>query len=77
MNLYPFRECVSRADTLIKAGWTIYQEFICSSCGTKQIMDTPNTFYLSGTCEECSAVTDIEKDGCNYLVVNSQPKNVS
>lgn len=46
----------------------VYQQFNCAGCGAKQTMDDPNTLYESGTCEECGAVTDIKRDGCNYAV---------
>ena len=46
----------------------VYQQFNCAACGTKQTMPDPNVLYTSGRCEECGAVTDIARDGCNYAV---------
>jgi hypothetical protein len=31
-------------------------------------METPNVVHKTGTCDQCGAVTDIEKQGCNYLL---------
>lgn len=69
MNLYPFKDCVTGADLLIRKGGTVFQQFNCSGCGTKQTMPDRNVFYRQGKCEECGATTDIEKEGCNYMLV--------
>lgn len=31
-------------------------------------MDEPNVLYKSGSCDKCGHITDIEKQGCNYLM---------
>jgi hypothetical protein len=31
-------------------------------------MEEPNTFYTTGSCDNCGHVTDIAKNGCNYLL---------
>jgi hypothetical protein len=68
MNLYPIKQCIRRANTLLPLGAIIHQQFNCGACGTKQTMETPDVFFKSGTCEICHAVTNIEATGCNYLV---------
>jgi hypothetical protein len=68
MKLHPFRECAENAKEMMAKGATVHQQFNCASCGAKQTMDVPNVFYTSGRCEECSRITNIEKDGCNFLV---------
>jgi len=68
MKLHPFYDCVRNAEQLMNAGHTIYQQFNCSHCGTKQTMDASNVFFKTGKCEECGKITDIEGDGCNYMV---------
>jgi hypothetical protein len=37
----------------------------------KQTMPDQNKFYTHGKCEECSKITDIEKDGCNFMATMS------
>ena len=69
MNLYPIEECVQRANEVIAAGGLAFQTFICSGCGIKQTMETPNAFYTEGECEECKHVTNIRKDGCNWTAL--------
>jgi hypothetical protein len=69
MKLYPFYECVDYAETLLSRGSTVWQQFNCSSCGTKQTVPDKNVFYKHGKCEECGVETDIEKDGCNYMMI--------
>jgi hypothetical protein len=31
-------------------------------------METPNVFHKTGSCDQCGHITDIEKQGCNYLL---------
>ena len=71
MKLYPFHNVVPRAIELIGLGATVYQQFNCAKCGAKQTMDDANKFFTRGICEECGSETNIEKDGCNYMVVYS------
>jgi hypothetical protein len=73
MNLHPFWECADRAHRLILQGHTVYQQFLCAKCGTKQTMDNANNFYKLGECEECHHTTNIEHDGCNYMVITGVP----
>jgi hypothetical protein len=68
MKLYPFYECVEAIEPMLNRGANIFQQFNCAKCGTKQTMADKNIFYKRGKCEECGAVTDIEKDGCNYML---------
>jgi hypothetical protein len=67
MKLHPFDECVRDAKTITDKGHAVYQQFNCAKCGVKQTMELPNTFFTTGKCEECGHVTDIAKDGCNYM----------
>ena len=67
MNLHPFYEVAKNADSKIGEGWTVYQQFNCAHCGQKQTMSDANVFHKKGNCEECGKVTDIERDGCNFM----------
>jgi hypothetical protein len=73
MNLYPWDEVIVEAERRLNKGFNVYQQFNCAKCGAKQTMEVPNTFYRKGTCEECRHMTDIEKDGHNYMAIS---KNV-
>lgn len=68
MNLYPFYSCVKKAEKLMAEGAEVYQQFNCAHCGIKQTMDVPDVFYKTGRCEECDQITNIEQDGCNYML---------
>ena len=68
MKLHPFYECTEAAVKFMERGHRVFQQFNCSHCGKKQTMDTPNVFYKLGNCEECGKQTDIEKEGCNYML---------
>lgn len=67
-NDYPLQECALEAKKIIAKGGSVYQKFTCDKCGSRQTMATPNVFFTSGKCEECSHVTDLTLKGCNYLV---------
>jgi hypothetical protein len=70
MKLHPFDKCAAAAfEVMDKKGATIFQQFNCAKCGTKQTMSEKDKFFTRGICEECGAETDIEQDGCNYMVV--------
>jgi hypothetical protein len=67
MKLHPFDKVAKNAAMWMSRGVTIHQQFNCEHCGTKQTMEKPNIFFEKGTCQECSKVTDIKKNGCNYM----------
>jgi DNA-directed RNA polymerase subunit RPC12/RpoP len=71
MKISPFKKVVANAEKRMKDGWDIYQQFNCAKCGAKQTMPDVNKFYTQGRCEECGHVTDIEKDGCNFMAASS------
>jgi hypothetical protein len=73
MKLHPFYECAMRGDQIIKTGRDVYQQWNCAHCGAKQTMPDANIFYKLGDCEECKRRTDIEADGCNYMVTYGIP----
>lgn len=67
MKVSPFHEVAKNADARIKDGWDVYQQWNCAHCGVKQTMPTKNMFHHKGRCEECGKITDILKDGCNFM----------
>jgi hypothetical protein len=75
MNLYPFQQVLDQVNDLLNDP-TIdcYQQFKCAKCGMKQTMDVANTFYTSGKCEVCGSITDIKRDGHNFMMVKGPHK---
>lgn len=73
MKVSPFHVVAANADTKIKQGWKVYQQFNCAACGAKQTMPDENKFYTHGRCEECGHVSDLEADGCNFMATISVP----
>jgi DNA-directed RNA polymerase subunit RPC12/RpoP len=71
MNIAPFYEVVANAEKRMADGWEVYQQFNCAKCSAKQTMPDADKFYMQGRCEECGHVTNIEKDGCNFMAVSS------
>jgi hypothetical protein len=70
LNLHPWNEVLANADRKIQEGWNVYQQWNCAHCGTKQTMPDKNKFFTQGRCEECGRVTNIEKDGHNFMAIN-------
>ena len=68
MKLHPFEEVCREAKKWADGGHNAYQQFNCAKCGAKQTMDVANHFYRLGTCEECGHTTNIEANGCNYML---------
>lgn len=75
MNLYPFDECCKEAENRMQQGFDVFQQFNCAHCGAKQTMDDANRFHTRGICEECGRITNIKKDGCNYMLIGSYKNN--
>jgi len=66
---HPFYEVTAQAEAQAAKGHLTYQKFTCVGCGNRLTMDTPNKFYKQGTCDQCTATTDIEAQGCNFLLI--------
>lgn len=69
MKKHPIGDCVLGALATIKKGGKIHQKFQCARCNAYNYMEVPNAFYESGECSDCGHVTDIVKDGCNYVAI--------
>jgi hypothetical protein len=70
---FPWDEVVMEAERLTRAGFQVYQKFTCSGCGQRLTIETPNRFYETGSCDKCDVITDIKKQGCNFLLVGAAP----
>lgn len=68
---YPFAEIADAIPELIAKGFRVHQKFTCDACGQRLTMDEPNKLFKTGTCDKCWHITDIEKRGCNYLLLAS------
>ena len=66
---FPFKEICEAVDVHAKSGALCFQKWTCDGCGKRLTASTPNYFTFAGHCEECNAITDIEKKGCNYLLI--------
>ena len=74
MKVYDFDEVCRNAKAHADAGRFVFQQFNCAHCGMKQTMEEANVFHTSGICEECGKLTDIKKDGCNFMLIASGSK---
>jgi hypothetical protein len=66
---FSFEEVCRAAEDLCEQGWDVHQKFTCSGCGNRLTIEEPNVFHRTGTCDRCHAVTDIENQGCNYMLI--------
>jgi hypothetical protein len=66
---HPFYEVAAAVEGLLASGAVIFQKFTCAGCGQRLTMDVPNVLYKTGACDRCDTITDIEAQGCNYLLV--------
>ena len=71
MSDHPWEQIVETVQRLIKDDPRVrlYQKFTCAGCGERLGIDEPNVFYEQGTCDRCDAVTDIKRQGCNYMAM--------
>jgi len=67
-NDYPFYEIAVAVKEYAEKGFSCYQKFTCSACGQRLTMEEPNVLYKEGHCDKCGHITNIEKQGCNYML---------
>jgi uncharacterized protein (DUF983 family) len=69
MNLYPFDDVIDTARKRMTEGWKIHLQFNCTQCGIKQTFAEENYLSTRGQCEECGAITSLQADGCNLMIL--------
>lgn len=65
----PLLELQRQVNDLVKKGHVFFMKFTCSSCGTRLMLEEPNTVYTEGTCDKCGHVTDITKTGAGFALL--------
>lgn len=73
---YPITQIAISCNQAMAKGATVHQKWTCLNplCGARQTMETPNTLYTSGKCEECNQVSPIEE--CNFTAIFAAGSNV-
>jgi predicted RNA-binding Zn-ribbon protein involved in translation (DUF1610 family) len=66
---HPLKDCFETASEFVAGGATVYQKFTCTECDNRLTIEEANTFYTAATCDRCGKVTDIRKNGCNYMLI--------
>lgn len=69
---YPFYEMVAKAAAVIESGGTVYQKFTCEKCHNRLAMDDANMFHKTGHCDKCGHITNLEVNGCGFMVFFSR-----
>ena len=64
---HPFVEIALAVEDHASNGFFCYQKWSCEHCQSRQMMPNANVLYKTGKCQECGKITDIVKNGCNYL----------
>lgn len=68
-----FYKIVAEAEALVAEGnSTIFQKFTCEICLARQTMDRPNALYKTGKCDECGHISNLERNGCGFMLVASK-----
>ena len=62
------RTLAKRIDEIRDGRLTFYQKFSCGRCHERITMNEPNKLFMFGHCEHCGHVTDLKRDGCNYML---------
>jgi predicted RNA-binding Zn-ribbon protein involved in translation (DUF1610 family) len=68
MKLHPWDEVLATMEEQRRLGHDVYQQFLCANCGQKLMMEKPNDIHETGTCDKCGHLTNIKKDGMNFMV---------
>jgi hypothetical protein len=66
---FPFAEVVEAGQRLAEEGKLVHQKYTCDQCHTRLTIEVANAFYREAACDKCGFVTNIEKKGCNYLLI--------
>ncbi len=79
---HPLEDILTEVNQILENdGVNVFQKFTCEACKNRLTIEEPNTFYTSGKCDACGHVTDIKKNGCNFMVIarltdNPGPRDV-
>lgn len=65
---YPFHEIADAMWKHAEDGNKCFQKFTCTNCGKRLTIEVPNSMFRTGSCDSCGHITDIEKQGCNYML---------
>lgn len=68
-NDYPLSVIAESMTKQIRRGAVCFQKFTCAGCGNRLTQEVPNVLYTKGTCDNCDTITDIEKQGCNFMFI--------
>lgn len=61
----------------LPANSVFFLKFTCVTCGARQTLMQPNTFFTEGQCEECGSVTNIrQRGGGLFLILATDPAGV-
>lgn len=67
-----FYKIVAEIEALLAEGnSTIFQKFTCEICRARQTMDRPNVLYKTGKCDECGHISNLERNGCGFMLIAS------
>jgi hypothetical protein len=73
---YTLKECDARlaqyVNEIVEGRMRFWQKFTCDNCFERITVDEPNKLFITGHCQLCGHVTDLQKMGCNYSVMLSR-----
>lgn len=74
-NDYPVDVIVESMTRQVKRGAVTFMKWTCAGCGERVTANEPDKVYLTAQHEErsdgssCGAITDVQKQGCNFMFV--------
>lgn len=71
---FPWDEIIRAVEQHNKMGHDCFQKFTCAKCKNRLMIEQPNRFHTTASCDKCGHVTDIKKQGCNYMLLMRGPK---
>lgn len=67
---HPFHEVAENmTEQITKKNAICFQIWTCERCGARQQMERANAMFTEGVCENCEHVTNLERTGCNFLLM--------
>lgn len=75
---FPLSEIAASCEMVIAKGGFILQKWTCEGCARRITANNINVLVHHGHCQHCNHVTDLDKRGCNFALIQlSHPMTVA
>lgn len=66
---FPLTVIGASCEKIIANGGFILQKWTCEACGERVTAQNINALCHHGHCQHCNHVTDLDKRGCNFMLL--------